>query len=156
MLGLLLIALPFLLLFAFGYLRELREQQGGDACDNCDAKGQVFTYIVHQREDQILAELDTGCVHTDLKYRWNAAAREIKLHEGMPNGLPEVIYRVELIPLGDDTRLIMRQIDHLRSVQGAPGREYRHGGNRYAWMMNAFWKQKLGAEPIRYQPDMWS
>lgn len=153
MLALMLIVLPFLLIFAIGYLRELREQQRDGGCVNCDAKGQTFTYIVHLREDQLLAELDAGCVYTDLKYRWNAVAREITLHEGMPNGLPEVTYHVQLIPAGEDTRLIVRQMNHLRSVQGAPGREYRHGGNRYAWLMNTFWQQKLGAVPVPYAAD---
>ena len=150
MLGLTLCVLPFLLLFAIGYMRDLRERHG-EGADNCDEKGQIFTYVVQKSEAEILTELDAGCVYTDLKYRWNAKHREITLHEELPNGCPEVTYSVELCPQPDSTVLCVRQITHLYSVQGAPGREYRHGGNRYAWLMNEFWRQKLGAEPMKYE-----
>ena len=153
MLALMLLALPFLLLFAVGYMRDLRERQG-EGAENCDNKGQIFTYVVHKSETEILTELDEGCAYTDLKYRWNAATREINLHEGMPNGCPEVTYHVELLPQPDGTALCVRQLTHLRSMQGAPGHEYRHGGNRYAWLMNEFWRQKLGAEPMGDYPEM--
>ena len=153
MLALMLLALPFLLLFAVGYMRELRERHGKDA-DNCDEKGQIFAYIVHKSEAEILAELESGCAHTDLKYRWDAVTREITLHEGMPNGCPEVTYSVEICPQSDGAVLCVRQLSHLYSVQGAPGKEYRRGGNRYSWLMNEFWRQKLGAEPMYYQSHM--
>ena len=153
MLALMLLALPFLLLFAVGYMRELRERHGNDA-DNCGEKGQIFTYIVHKSEAEILGELESGCAHTDLKYRWNAVACEITLHEGMPNGCPEVTYSVEICPQPDGVVLCVRQLSHLYSVQGAPGKEYRRGGNRYSWLMNEFWRQKLGAEPMYYQSHM--
>ena len=153
MLALMLLALPFLLLFAIGYMRDLRERQG-EGAENCDNKGQIFTYVVHKSETEILTELDEGCAYTDLKYRWNAATREINLHEGMPNGCPEVTYHVEPLPQPDGTALCVRQLTHLRSMQGEPGHEYRHGGNRYAWLMNEFWRQKLGAEPMGDYPEM--
>ena len=154
MLGLTLMALPILLIIAIGYMRDLKERQG-DGAANCDDKGQVFTYIVHKSEAEILAELDSGCAHTDVKYRWNAARREITLHEGLPNGCPEVTYAVQLRSQPDGAAMCVRQLTHLRSVQGAPGREYRRGGNRYAWLMNEFWRQKSGAELLPYRPDMW-
>ena len=31
------------------------------------------------------------------------------------------------------------------------GNSYDGGGNRYAWLMNEFWRQKLGAEPMKYE-----
>lgn len=150
MLGLMLCVLPFLLIFAIGYMRDLRERHG-EGADNCDDKGQIFTYVVQRSEVEILTELESGCAYTDVKYRWNADLREITLHEELPNGCPEVTYSVELCPQPDSTVLCVRQITHLYSVQGAPGREYRHGGNRYAWLMNEFWRQKLGAEPMKYE-----
>ena len=154
MLGLMLLVLPFLLVFAIGHMRELKERQGVDA-DNCDEKGQKFTYLVRKSEADILAELESGCAYTDVKYRWNVARREITLHEGMPNGCPEVTYGVQFCQQPEGTVVYVRQLTHLRSMMGVPGREYRHGGNRYAWLMNEFWRQKLDAEPIYYQTHMW-
>ncbi len=155
MLGLMLCALPFLLLFAIGYLRDLRERQG-EAASNGDGTGQIFTYIVRKSEAEILSELESGCRYTDMKYRWDAARREITLHEALPNGSPEVCYALAFLPQAEGTALCVRQVSHLRSVRGAPGHEYRQGGNRYAWLQNEFWRQKLEAEPMMYRPQMWS
>ena len=154
MLELMLCALPFLLIFAVGYLRDLRERQVDDV-GNCDEKGQIFAYIVRKSEAEIRTELENGCAHTDMKYRWDAVRCEITLHEELPNGCPEVCYGLQFVQQPDGTAMCVRQLTHLRSVQGAPGREYRHGGNRYARLMNEFWRQKLGAEPMRYQPERW-
>ena len=154
MLGLMLCVLPFLLIFAIGYMRDLRERQGGVTV-NCDENGQVFTYIVQKSEVEILEELESGCAYTDVKYRWDAVRREITLHEELPNGCPEVCYGLQLVQQPEGTAMCVRQLTHLRSVQGAPGREYRRGGNRYAWLMNEFWRQKLGAQPMYYQTHMW-
>ena len=154
MLGMMLILVPFLLIFAIGYMRDLRERHG-DCFENCNAEGQIFTYIVRKSEAEILEELASGCVYTNMKYRWDAERREITLHEGMPNGCPEVTYSVQLIQQSSGTAMRICQLNHLRTVKGAPGRESRRGGNRYAWLQNEFWHQKLGAEPLRYRADMW-
>ncbi len=147
MLGIILMVLPFLLIFAIGYMRDLKERQG-NVISNYDEKGQTFTYIVDKSEAEILKELDSGCTYTNVKYRWDAEKREITLHEGMPNGCPEVTYGVQMFPQPNGTGMCVRQVTHLRSMTGVPGKEYRHGGNRYAWLMNEFWRQKLGAEPM--------
>lgn len=154
MLAMLTCVLPILLIFAVGYLGDLRERRG-DAVTNCDGKGQVFTYVVPRTEAEILQELDTGSAYTDVKYRWDAVRREITLHEGMPNGCPEVTFGLTFRSCPQGTAMRVSQLNHQRTVSGVPGREYRRGSNRYAWLQNEFWRQKLGAEPLRYQPDLW-
>lgn len=112
----------------------------------------MFTYLVHLSEAEILAELEFGGKYTDMKYRYDAAQRCIIFHEP---GMPAVTYELMFRRLPEGTAMRVKQLDHLRTVVGAPGHEYRRGGNRYAWLQNEFWQQKLGADPLKYQPDIW-
>lgn len=136
-----------LLIIALGQEKELLTRRGQDV-DNFDALGQTSVWFVPMDEQRILHKLASGVTHTDLKYRWDAEQREITLHEGMPNGLPEVTYALEFRARSGGMAMKVRQVTHLRTVRGAPGREYRRGGNRYAWLQGEFWRQKLGARPM--------
>ena len=63
MLELMLCALPFLLIFAVGYLRDLRERQVDDV-GNCDEKGQIFAYIVRKSEAEARPPLPLMSLNT--------------------------------------------------------------------------------------------
>lgn len=136
-----------LLIIALGQEKELHTRRG-QSVDNFNDLGQTSAWFVPMDEQRIIRELESGAAHTDLKYRWDGERREITLHEGLPNGLPEVAYALEFRARPGGTAMKVRQVTHLRTVRGAPGREYRRGGNRYAWLQNEFWQQKLGATPM--------
>lgn len=136
-----------LLLIALGNQRDLNTRRAQDV-DNFDALGQTSAWFVPLDEESICRELEGGSAYTDLKYRWDAAQRTITLHEGMPNGLPEVTYALEFRAIPGGTGMRVRQMTHLRTVRGKPCHEYRRGGNRYAWLQGEFWRQKLGASPL--------
>lgn len=136
-----------LLVIALGNQRDLHTRRAQSA-DHFDALGQTSAWFVPLDAESIRRELECGGAYTDLKYRYDAARCTITLHEGMPNGLPEVTYTLEFRAMPGGTGMRVRQVTHLRTVRGRPGHEYRRGGNRYAWLQGEFWRQKLGASPM--------
>lgn len=110
---------------------------------NHDSGMTQFCYRVDKSESEIREALQRRDVYTATKYRFDAAQNIITFYSELPDGYLDISYLIQMAPRDGYTILVVTQLS-------SPLRK-----NKFAWLQNEFWHQKLEAAPIAYTKEIY-
>ncbi|MBQ9148310.1 MAG: hypothetical protein IJX69_01960 [Oscillospiraceae bacterium] len=110
---------------------------------NHDPGMKQFCYRVDKSELEIREALRHRDVYTATKYRFDAARSVITFYSELPDGYLDTSYLVQTAQREGYTILVVTQL-------GSVLRK-----NKFLWLQNEFWHQKLEAAPITYTKEIY-
>ena len=110
---------------------------------NHDSDMRQFCYRVGKSEAEIREALQRRDVYTATKYRFDAARSVITFYSELPDGYLDTSYLVQTAQREEYTILVVTQLGSVLKK------------NKFIWLQNEFWHQKLEAAPIAYTKEIY-
>lgn len=122
------------------FYRSHKNNSGGII--NCDGFMREFCYRVDKSKAEIWTLLISNNTYTATKYRFNGEQGIITFYSELPDGYLDISYVIKIAEYEGYSLMKVTQFDHMWTQ------------NKYAWLQNEFWRQKLDAMPVAYMREI--